>query len=550
MPAASHPIAGNFNVPVPQNEPVNDLSPGSPEAESLRAEIKRLASMTRDIPMQIGGELIYTEQTQPVVCPHDHALVLGNLSLANESHVRAAIDSALAARESWSRMPWWERISIFLRAAELITHKYRDEVNAATMLNQSKTFHQAEIDGVCELADLLRFNAHYAQEIYEKQPVNTQGENNYLDQRGLEGFVLAITPFNFTNIAGNLPATAAMMGNTVVWKPSEKSAFSTDVIRRIFEEAGLPPGVINTVHGDGKMVADIALAHPQFAGLAFTGSTQVFRSLWKKAAEHIDDYRSYPRLVGETGGKNAVIVHRSADPQAVKTGLTRGTFEFQGQKCSAASRAYVARSVWNQMKDEYVAQIESLQVGDVYEHSTFVGALIDEAAFDRLTDAISRAKELDSHTLIAGGTSDKSKGYFVRPTVFESTDPTAFTFTTEFFGPLVTVYVYDDEKEGAWEEVLRLADDTSPYGLTCSVYCNDRQALSVAIDLLRDTSGYLAINDKPAGMSIGKQQFAGARASGTNDKIGSPLALQRWVSGRFIKENLNPDTDFSYAYMG
>jgi 1-pyrroline-5-carboxylate dehydrogenase len=545
---ASHPIAGNFNVPLPANEPVHEYRPGSAEAESLLAEIKRLRSTIQDIPLHIGGEVIQTERTEPVVCPHDHAVVLGNLSLAEESHVRRAIDAALDARHAWSRMPWWERISIFLRAAELITGKYRDEINAATMLNQSKTFHQAEIDGVCELADLIRFNAHYASEIYNRQPQALQGgENNYLDHRGLEGFVLAISPFNFTNIAGQLPMTAAMMGNTVVWKPSEKSAVSSDVIRRIYEEAGLPPGVINTVHGDGQMVADVCLEHPEFAGLSFVGSTQVFRALWKKTAEHIDTYRSFPRLVGETGGKNAVIAHPSADPQAVKTGLTRGAFEFQGQKCSAASRAYVARSVWEQIRDEYASQIDSLVVGDVTDHSTFLGAVIDEAAHDRLTDAIERAKQLDSHTLIAGGSTDKSTGYFVRPTVFESTDPTAFTFETEFFGPLLVVHVFEDDQ---WEETLRLADRTSPYGLTCSVYATDRTAMSQALDILRDTSGYLAINDKPAGMSIGKQQFAGSRASGTNDKIGSPLALQRWVSGRFIKENLAPDTDYRYPYMG
>lgn len=548
MTGARHPIAGNFTIPIPANEPVRDYEPGSPEAESLLAEIKRMRSTRVEIPLQIGGEIIHTEQTQPVVCPHEHSLVLGNLSLADESHVGRAIDAALEARESWSRLPWWERITIFLRAAELITGKYRDEVNASTMLNQSKTFHQAEIDGVCELADLIRFNAYYAQEIYNKQPINVQGgENNYLDQRGLEGFVLAVSPFNFTNIAGQLPMTAAMMGNVVVWKPSEKSAYSTDVIRRIYEEAGLPPGVINTVHGDGKMVTDLCMTDPHFAGLAFVGSTQVFRQLWKKTAENIDIYKSYPRLVGETGGKNAVIAHASADPQALKTGLTRGAFEFQGQKCSAASRAYVARSVWEQIRDDYAAQIDSLAVGDVSDHRTFIGAVIDEAAHDRLADAIEGAKQLDSHTLLAGGATDKTTGYFVRPTVFESTDPTAFTFETEFFGPLLVVHVFEDDQ---WEETLKLADRTSPYGLTCSVYAADRTAIGQALDILRDSSGYLAINDKPAGMSIGKQQFAGSRASGTNDKIGSPLALQRWVSGRFIKENLNPDNDYHYPYMG
>lgn len=547
MTGASHPIAGNFHVPTPENEPVHDYRPGSPEAESLRAEIKRLGDLTQPIPLSIGGKVFETERTLPVVSPHEHSRVIGQLSLADEHHVRDAISAALEARHDWARLPWWERVSVFLKAAELLTGKYRDEVNAATMLNQSKTYHQSEIDGVCELADLLRFNAHYAEEIYTRQPRSTQGENNYLDQRGLEGFVLAVSPFNFTNIAGNLPATAAMMGNTVVWKPSEKSALSTDVVRRVFDEAGLPPGVINTVHGDGKLVTDVALADPHFAGLAFVGSTQVFRQLWKKVAQHIDEYRGYPRLVGETGGKNAVIAHPSADPQALLTGLTRGAFEFQGQKCSAASRAYLPRSIWTTLKDQLAAQTDSLVVGDVADHRTFLGAVIDEAAHDRLADAIQRAKSSGTHTLVAGGTTSKDVGYFVRPTIFETTDSSAFTMTTEFFGPLLTVYVYEDRD---WLDTLRLADRTSPYGLTASVYATERAAINQALDVLRDTSGYLAINDKPAGMSIGKQQFAGARASGTNDKIGSPLALQRWVSGRFIKENLAPDTDYRYPYMG
>ncbi len=547
MTGTVHNIAGNFHVPQPENEPVREYRPGSDEAEATLQEIKRIGGTTQSIPLQIGGEVIETSQTQPVVSPHDHARVLGQLSLADESHVRTAIAAALDARHDWSRKPWWDRISVFLRAAELVAGKYRDEINAATMLNQSKTFHQAEIDGACELADLLRFNAHYAEQIYANQPKSTQGENNYLDQRGLEGFVLAVTPFNFTNIAGNLPATAAMMGNTVLWKPSEKSAVSTDVVRRIFEEAGVPPGVINTVHGDGQMVTDVALADPNLAGLSFTGSTAVFRALWKKVAANIDEYKGYPRLVGETGGKNAIVAHVSADPQALITGLTRGAFEFQGQKCSAASRAYIPRSIWKQIKEPLAAQVDSLVVGDVAEHRTFLGAVIDDVAYQRLTGAIDRAKASDSHTLIAGGTASDHTGYFVRPTIFETTDPEAFTLTTEFFGPLLTVHVYDDND---WIETLRLADRTSPYGLTASVYANDRTAIGQALDVLRDASGYVAINDKPAGMSIGKQQFAGARASGTNDKIGSPLALQRWVSGRFVKENLRPDTDYRYPYLG
>jgi 1-pyrroline-5-carboxylate dehydrogenase len=543
----NHPVQGNFRVPAPQNEPVREYRPGSPEAESLKAEIKRLSELTQPIPLAIGDKVFETERSMPVVVPHEHRRVIGRLSLADEQHVRDAITAALEARHEWSRLPWWERISVFLRAAELLTGKYRDEVNAATMLNQSKTFHQAEIDGVCELADLLRYNAYYAEEIYTRQPRSVQGENNYLDQRGLEGFVLAVSPFNFTNIAGNLPAMAAMMGNTVVWKPSEKSALSSDVVRRVFEEAGLPPGVINTVHGDGKLVTDVAMADPNFAGLAFVGSTQVFRELWKKVAKNIDIYRNYPRLVGETGGKNAVVAHPSADLQALLTGLTRGAFEFQGQKCSAASRAYIPRSIWKRLKDRLAEQTESLVVGDVADHRTFLGAVIDEAAHDRLADAIARANSSGTHTVVAGGTTSKEVGYFVRPTIFETTDPMAFTMTTEFFGPLLTVYVYEDRD---WLDTLKLADRTSPYGLTASVYATDRKAINEALDVLRDAAGYLAINDKCAGMLIGRQQFAGARASGTNDKIGSPLALQRWVSGRFIKENLAPDTDYRYPYMG
>jgi 1-pyrroline-5-carboxylate dehydrogenase len=545
----SHPyahIAGNVRVPAPANEPVRDYRPGSAEAESLRAELIRIARITRSIPLSIGGSVIETARTSRVISPHEHSRVLGEVSVAEEPDVQRAIDSALDARHDWSRLPWWDRASVFLRAAELTAGKYRDEINAATMLNQSKTYHQAEIDAACEFADLLRFNAHFAEQIYTSQPRSVQGENNYLDQRGLEGFVVAISPFNFTNIAGNLPATQALMGNTVVWKPAEKSALSSDVVRRIFDEAGLPPGVINTVHGSGRMISDLAFAHPDFAGLSFTGSTEVFRELWKKIAKNLDSYASYPRIVGETGGKNAVVAHASADPDALVAGLTRGAFEFQGQKCSAASRAYLPRSIWNLVKERFADQIDSLQVGDVADHRTFLGAVIDEVSFDNLTGSLERARALDTHTVVAGGSADKEVGYFVRPTVLETTDPAAFTLTTEFFGPILTVFVYEDR---AWIDTLKLVDRTSPYGLTASVYSTERQPILQAVDALRDASGYLAINDKPAGMSIGRQQFAGSRASGTNDKIGSPLALQRWVSGRFIKENLRPDVDYRYPYL-
>lgn len=541
-------LTGNFHVPLPKNEPVLDYRPGSPEALAVQAERDRILADPPHIPLFINGEEIYTERTADVVSPHDHKQVIARVSQADEEHVRAAIDAALRARAEWSRLPWWDRATIFLRAAELIAGKYRAEINAATMLNQSKTYHQAEIDGACELADLLRFNAHYAEEIYNRQPKSIQGENNYLDQRGLEGFVVAITPFNFTNIAGNLPATQALVGNVSLWKPSDKTALSTDVVRRAYAEAGVPAGVINKVHGSGRLVADIAFAHPDFAGLSFTGSTEVFRGLWKKVGEHIGEYRTFPRLVGETGGKNAVVAHPSADPQALLTGLTRGAFEYQGQKCSAASRAYLPKSLWEGgLREKLAEQIDSLKVGDVFDHETFLGAVIDESSFDGITAAIEQAKNDGNHEVIAGGEYDKSQGYFIRPTVLQSHDPHSFTLSTEFFGPVLTVYVYEDED---WSETLQIADQTSEYGLTASIYANHRPAVIEALNVLRDASGYVAINDKPAGMSIGQQQFAGSRASGTNDKIGSPLALQRWISGRFVKENLHPDTDYRYPYQG
>ncbi|MFE3281092.1 L-glutamate gamma-semialdehyde dehydrogenase [Nocardia sp. NPDC059239] len=540
-------LAGTVRGPKPHNEPVRDYQPGSTEALELGKELTRVAGQTRDIPIVINGVEVQGRPTSEIRSPHNHANVLGNLAVAEQSDVRSAIDAAMVARHDWSRTPWWDRLSVFLRAAELVSGKYRDELNATTMQGQSKTFHQAEIDSACELADYLRFNCFWAAEIFSDQPASIGGEWNYADQRGLEGFVLALTPFNFTAIAGNLPATAAMMGNTVVWKPSEKSALSSDVVRRVFEEAGIPPGVINTVHGSGRMISDIAAADDRLAGLSFTGSTTVFRQLWHKVADNIDHYRSYPRLVGETGGKNAVVAHPSADPSALLTGLVRGAFEYQGQKCSAASRAYIPRSLWHAIKEPLIELVEALPVGDVTEHETFLGAVIDQEAYQRLDDAIKRANALDSHTLIAGGRTASEEGWFVHPTVFQTEDPRAFTMTEEFFGPLLTVFVYDDSD---WNTVLELVDSTGFYGLSASIYATDRTAIAEALGQLRDAAGYVAVNDKPAGAVIGQQAFGGGRASGTNDKVGSPLALQRWVSGRFIKENLNPATSWRYPYMG
>jgi 1-pyrroline-5-carboxylate dehydrogenase len=415
------------------------------------------------------------------------------------------------------------------------------------MLGQSKTFHQAEIDAACELADFFRYNAHFAAQIYQTQPPSPPGEFNYLDQRGLEGFVLALTPFNFTAIGGNLPTTAALMGNTVVWKPSEKSALSNDVVMRVLEEAGLPPGVINLVHGSGADIAARALADENFAGVSFTGSTAVFRGLWKTIGSNIDRYRSYPRIVGETGGKNAIVAHPSADPEALLVALVRGAFEYQGQKCSAASRAYLPRSLWKVLEGRLADIAGALEVGDVSRHETFLGAVIDEAALRRLESTIETAKELPGHRILTGGTVRPESGWFVDPTIFVTEDPASFLMSREFFGPLLTVHVYDDAD---WDKVLHQVDTASEYALTCSIFAGDRRAIGTALDALRDTAGMTYVNDKPTGALIGRQAFGGGRASGTNDKIGSPLALQRWVNARFVKENLAPAQDWTYPYMG
>ncbi|WP_387743467.1 L-glutamate gamma-semialdehyde dehydrogenase [Kocuria nitroreducens] len=546
MTQQSVSMAGNFRVPAPHNEPTRDFAPGSPESKAVQEEIARISSQVRDLPHYINGNWTTSEETQDVVSPHDHAKVLGRISLADEATTRSAIDAALAAHHDWSRTPWWDRAAVFLRAADLAAGKYRDELVATTMLGQSKTFHQAEIDAACETADFFRYNAHLAQQIYQDQPPALQGETNLIDQRPLEGFVLAVSPFNFTAIGANLPTTPALLGNTVVWKPSEKAALSNDVVMRLLEEAGLPPGVINMVHGSGRDVSDTAMSHEDFAGLSFTGSSEVFRSLWKTAAGNIDRYKAYPRLVGETGGKNAVLAHPTADAQAVKIALVRGAYEYQGQKCSATSRAYVARSIWNEIKDDLVETVKSLPVGDTTKHETYVGAVIDENALRRLEGVIEKAKGLDSHTLLAGGTVRPETGWFVDPTLFETTDPEAFTMSEEFFGPLLSVYVFEDEE---WDSILELVDRASPYALTLAVFASDRVAISHALDVLRNTAGMTYINDKTTGALMGQVSFGGGRASGTNDKTGSRLALQRWISGRFVHENMTPAQDWRYPYL-
>ncbi|MFI7067962.1 L-glutamate gamma-semialdehyde dehydrogenase [Kribbella sp. NPDC050124] len=539
-------IAANPRVPAPKNEPARHFAPGSPEARSVAAAIENFRVSPREIPHVVNGERIMTAETTRVVEPHAHASVVGAMAVAEETVTKKAIAAALEAQHEWSRTPWWERAAIMLRAGDLASGKYRDELVAATMVGQSKTFHQSEIDAACEFADFMRFNVHLAQQIYADQPVSLPGDINILDQRPLEGFVLALTPFNFTAIGVNLPTTPALMGNTVVWKPSGMAALAAEVTMRVLEEAGLPAGVINLVHGSGAAVSATAVADPDFAGLTFTGSTEVFRSLWRAVGENLDSYRSFPRLVGETGGKNAVVVHPTADVAAVRTALVRAAFEYQGQKCSAASRAYIARSVWNKLRDEFVDLVRELPVGDPTKHETYVGAVIDRSAANRLRSAFDRANALDSHELLVGGTTDISTGWFVDPTVYTTTDPTAFSMSEEFFGPLLTVYVYDDSE---WDTVLREVDRASDYALTLSIFASDRRAVSTALDALRNAAGMTYINDKPTGALMGQVSFGGGRASGTNDRTGSRLALQRWISPRFIKETLTPATDWTYPYL-
>ncbi|WP_261770272.1 MULTISPECIES: L-glutamate gamma-semialdehyde dehydrogenase [unclassified Rhodococcus (in: high G+C Gram-positive bacteria)] len=540
-------MTGLVHLPAPANEPARDFAPGSDDALRLRKELDRVAGDIRTLTHVVGGRRPEATETTDVVAPHDHGHVLARIPTATDAIVDEAIDAALTARAGWSTTPWFERAAVLLRAAELAAGRYRDELLATTMLCQSKTYHQAEID-INELVDFFRYNAHLAEEIYAVQPpVSPAGQVNYVDHKGLEGFVLAVTPFNFTAIAGNLPAAPALMGNVVVWKPSEKSALSSDVVMRVFEEAGFPPGVINLVHGSGEHVTERVTAHRDFAGLSFTGSTSVFRRIWKRVGDNIENYRSYPRIVGETGGKNAIVVHPSADVDAVHSALVRGAFEYQGQKCSAASRAYIPRSIWDTMESKLADTVGSLPVGDIVEHGTFVGAVIDETAQQRLQNAFDRVVGTPGHRILVGGTTDREVGWFVDPTVVVTEDPSSFVMEEEFFGPLLAVHVYDDDR---WEQTLDLVDGTSDYALTCSIFATDRAAIVTALDTLREAAGMTYVNDKPTGASIGQQQFGGGRGSGTNDKTGSALALQRWVNARFVKENFAPATTWTYPYMG
>jgi 1-pyrroline-5-carboxylate dehydrogenase len=537
------------SVPAPANEPVRTYAPGSAERAALEAKVKELAGEPVELTMTVGGlQRMGGGEFIDAVQPHNHAHVLGRLGAATDEDVAAAIEAASAAAPLWRELSFDDRAAIFLRAADLLAGPWRNTVNASTMLGQSKSAHQAEIDAACELIDFWRFNVHFARRLLAEQPISSPGIWNRLEYRPLEGFVLAITPFNFTSIAGNLPTAPALLGNVVVWKPSHTQQFSAHFLMRVLEAAGLPPGVINMVTGGGRPVSRVALPHPDLAGIHFTGSTGVFQHLWRTVGENIAGYRSYPRLVGETGGKDFVIAHASADPDVLRTALVRGAFEYQGQKCSAASRAYVPRSVWNRMKDDFIGTVESLTMGDVTtDLSTFMGAVIDQAAFDTHADAIDRARSRPSVTVLAGGTTDATRGYFVRPTVLESSDPTDEVFSTEYFGPILGLHVFDDAD---YEAVVAQAAEIAPYALTGSIIAADRAAIAAATDALRFSAGNFYINDKPTGAVVGQQPFGGARASGTNDKAGSILNLIRWVNARTIKELFVPPTDYRYPHMG
>lgn len=538
---------GFFKVPVAKNEPVKSYAKGSKEREEVLAKYKEMYDSQVEVPLYIGSEEIKTGDTGTMHPPHEHKHTLGLYHKATKEHIQKAIDSAIEARVEWSQMPWEQRAGIFLRAAELIAGPYRAKINAATMLGQSKNIHQAEIDAACETIDFLRFNVQYMTEIYQEQPNSTSAEWNRVEYRPLEGFVYAITPFNFTAIAGNLPSSAALMGNVVVWKPSSTQMYSAQVLMEVFKEAGVPDGVINMVAGSARMITDVVMTSPHFSGVHFTGSTGVFNSLWNTIGKNIDNYNSYPRIVGETGGKDFVVAHGSSHPVQVATALSRGAFEFQGQKCSAASRAYIAKSIWPEVKKLLVNDIKSFKMGVPDKMENFITAVIDEKSFDNLASYIDQAKKDDASEIIAGGGYDKSKGYFIEPTVIVTTDPQYETMRTELFGPVLTIYVFDDNK---WEETLELTNATSPYALTGAVFSNDRYALETAVKTLENAAGNFYINDKPTGAVVGQQPFGGARKSGTNDKAGSKMNLYRWLSPRLIKETFVSPEDYRYPYLG
>jgi 1-pyrroline-5-carboxylate dehydrogenase len=537
---------GFFKVPPAINEPVLSYAPGSAERENVLKAYKSMYNSTIEVPMYINGENIKTGQTQTMRPPHDHQHVVGIYHTANKSHVEQAIATALEARKTWSQLPWEQRAGIFLKAAELIAGPYRAKINAATMMAQSKTVHQAEIDAACEFIDFLRFNVQFMTEIYNDQPQSTNATWNRIEYRPLEGFTYAVTPFNFTAIAGNLPACMALMGNVVVWKPSDSQIYSAKVIMDVFEEAGVPAGVINVVFGDPVMITETVLSSPDFSGLHFTGSTFIFKELWKQIGVNIHNYKTYPRIVGETGGKDFILAHQSAHPKQVATGIIRGAFEFQGQKCSAASRAYLPKSLWADIKRYLLEELKSIKMGSPEDLSNFVTAVIHEGAFDKITGYIENAKNNPTSEIIAGGGYDKSKGYFIEPTVIVTSDAKYETMCTELFGPVITIFIYED---AAFEQTLQLIDQTSEYALTGAIFATDRYAANVATRALENSAGNFYINDKPTGAVVGQQPFGGARASGTNDKAGSAQNLLRWVSPRMIKETFVTPEDYRYPFL-
>lgn len=538
---------GFYKIPTPKNEPVLSYAPGTNERKSLQKALKECLSKEEDLPMYIGSDKVRTGNKVPINPPHDHQHILGYYHMGDGSHIEQAINAALGAKERWANLSWEHRASIFLKAADLISSKYRYILNAATMLCQSKDPHQSEIDAIAELADFLRFNSYYMSEIYSMQPESSKGAWNRLEYRPLEGFVFALTPFNFTSIAGNLPTSVAMMGNTVVWKASRSQIYSANILMKIFLEAGLPDGVINLIYVGGQETGEVIFNHPAFAGIHFTGSTEVFQHFWKIIGENIPKYKSYPRIVGETGGKDFILAHKSADAKALSTAITRGAFEYQGQKCSAASRAYIPDNMWDEVKEYLLNDLGSIKMGGVEDFSNFFNAVIDEAAFDRIVGYIDQVSNSDLAEIIAGGNCDKSKGYFIEPTIILTKDPQFVTLCEEIFGPVITIYVYQAER---FEEILELVDSTSPYSLTGAIFSQDRYATELATKKLVNAAGNFYINDKPTGAIVGQQPFGGARASGTNDKAGSMLNLLRWVSPRTIKENFIPPTDYRYPFLG
>ena len=541
-------LKGFFNVPIPVNEPIFGYAPGSKERELLAAALAEARSKEGDIPMYIGGKPVHTDTKGKVTPPHDHQHILAHYSIGNKTHVQQAIDAALAAKAKWENLAWEQRASIFLKMAELISGPYRYKLNAATMLGQSKNAYQAEIDAVCELVDFLRFNVNYMTEIYQQQPpVSPKGVWNRVEQRPLEGFVFALTPFNFTAIAANLPASAAMMGNVVVWKPADTQIYAANLLMEIFREAGLPDGVINLIYADGPEAGDVIFNSPDFAGIHFTGSTAVFQNIWRTIGTNIHKYKTYPRIVGETGGKDFILVHGSADAEVSSTAIIRGAFEYQGQKCSAASRVYIAKSLWPEIKKLMLRDLDTFKMGGTEDFSNFINAVIDERSFDKLSKYIDQAKADAGVEIIAGGNYDKSKGYFIEPTVLVVEDAKYTTMCEELFGPVLTIFVYDDNE---FEQILEVIDTTSIYALTGAVIAQDRYAIEQATVALRNAAGNFYINDKCTGAVVGQQPFGGARGSGTNDKAGSMINLLRWVSPRTIKESFDPPKDYRYPFLG